>query len=39
MAAGGQRAWHEQGVRGWRERQFLTVPSPGAGFPPVLLSQ
>lgn len=35
----GQRAWLEWGVRDWRERQFLMVPSPGAGFPLVLPSQ
>lgn len=37
--ASGQRAWLEWGVRDWRERQFLMVPSPGAGFPLVLPSQ
>lgn len=35
----GQRACLEWGARDWRERQFLMVPSPGAGFPLVLPSQ
>lgn len=28
----GQRAWLEWGVRDWRERQFLMVPSQGLSF-------
>lgn len=28
----GQRAWLEWGVRDWRERQFLMVPSQGLAF-------
>lgn len=39
LEAGGQWAWLEQGARDWRERQFLMVPSSGAGFPLVLPSQ
>lgn len=28
----GQRAWLEWGLRDWRERQFLMVPSQGLAF-------